>query len=62
MMVDLAWNLMLMRMQNDGALPAHIDSVRAAFCAGVYAASADVTLHRSTGEQISLVADRIERQ
>lgn len=61
MTVELAWELMLVRMQEADALPAHVKSVKAAFCAGVYAASADVLLHQASATALSQAADRVEQ-
>ena len=61
MTVEDAWRLLKTRMENGGATSAMINNAREYFLGGVYAASADVLMNRSTPGDLSEAAGRIEK-
>lgn len=61
MNVEEAWRLLRARLEAKDADKRYLDSARAVFAAGVYAASHDVLMRGATATQLALAAERIDR-
>lgn len=60
--VEETWRRLQDRMGREGATWVYVDSVRAAYVAGVYAASQDVLMRGAGSRDLSEAADRIEKR
>lgn len=61
--VETTWDLMEARLRaNPDAQDNLINNVRLAFCAGVYAAAAQVLAEGGKAQNLSEAADRLERR
>ncbi len=59
--VEATWEKLEARLEKQGALPHVVDRARAAYAAGVYAASAAVLNERAHSRELSEAAERVER-
>lgn len=60
MNVEEAWTLLRARLEAKDVDARHLDSARAVFAAGVYAASHDVLMRGATAADLARAAERID--